>query len=510
MSKLSSSKQLKIGAMLSYLGIGLNIVSALIYSPWMLSKIGSGDYGLYTLASSLINMFMLDFGISSAVSRFVSKYRAEGQQEKINQLLGVVYKLFFVISATVGIVLIVIYFFIDEIYLSLTAEELEKFKIVYIIAATYSVVSFPLSATVNGVLNSYEKFIQVKLSDVIHKVITVVLIVVALLLDYGLYALVAITAAVNLAFLLIKYLLIKTSTPVKVNIKYWDKALLKEIFGFSVWVLINSICSRLIMNICPNILGITAGTLAITVFGFASTIEGYSYTFSSAIDGMFMPKIARIAYKEGSTKDVLPLMTKVGRFQYHLVGLIVVGFSIVGKDFITLWIGSEYISVYYCAVLLLLPAPFYLSQQIGKNTMVMVNKVKYLTFVNIVKALVNVVLASVLSVYWGAIGACASICIAYFVRNFANMYLYKKKLELDIIEFCKNCYLKMSIPMAMTLALGFILQKLITANSWVILAVKIVLIIAVYLLLMWIFAYNSEEKQLIKNVFGKFCPIKRR
>ena len=132
-----SNTQLKIGAMLSYLAIGINIVSALIYSPWMLSKIGSGDYGLYSLATSLINMFLLDFGISSAVSRFVSKYVAEGNQNKVDQLLGVVFKLFMGIASIISIVLIVIYFFIDQIYISLTPSELEKFKIVYIISATY-------------------------------------------------------------------------------------------------------------------------------------------------------------------------------------------------------------------------------------------------------------------------------------------------------------------------------------------------------------------------------------
>ena len=97
-SRLTPQKQLKLGALLSYLAIGINIVSALIYSPWMLQKIGAGNYGLYTLATSLINMFMLDFGISSAVSRFVSKYLAEGKQEKVNQLLGLIYKLFFIIA----------------------------------------------------------------------------------------------------------------------------------------------------------------------------------------------------------------------------------------------------------------------------------------------------------------------------------------------------------------------------------------------------------------------------
>lgn len=260
---------------------------------------------------------MLDFGISSAVSRFVSKYVAEGKQEKVDQLLGVVFKLFMGIAAVISVVLIMIYFFIDQIYISLTPSELSRFKIVYIISATYSVVSFPFTTTLNGVLTSYEKFIQMKLCDVGNKIITVVLIVIVLSNGYGLYALVAINAALNLVCFFAKWIVIKKVTPVKLPIRFWDITLLKEIFSFSIWVLINSICSRLIMNICPNILGITSGTMAITIFSFASVIEGYSYTFSSAIDGMFMPRIARITYKEGNMDKILSLMIKVGRFQYH-------------------------------------------------------------------------------------------------------------------------------------------------------------------------------------------------
>lgn len=502
-AEVKSSKQLKIGAMLSYMAIGINIISALIYSPWMLSKIGSGDYGLYSLATSLINMFLLDFGISSAVSRFVSKYVAEGKQEKVDQLLGVVFKLFMGIAAMISIALIIIYFFIDQIYVSLTPIELEKFKIVYIISATYSVISFPFATTLNGVLTSYEKFIQMKLCDVGNKIITVLLIVTALLNGYGLYALVAINAVLNLVCFLAKWLVIKKTTPVKVSICFWNMDLLKEIFGFSVWVLINSICSRLIMNVCPNILGITSGTMAITIFSFASVIEGYSYTFSSAIDGMFMPRIARITYKEGNMNKILPLMIKVGRFQYHLVGLVLIGFACVGKEFISLWIGNDYISVYYCAVLLLLPAPFYLSQQIGKNTMVMVNKIRYLTMVNVIKAGLNVVLVSILSRWWGALGACVSICAVYFFRNFANMYLYKSKLGLDNRTFYVECYGKMSIPMLITLAMGLFIQRIIPNMGWCIFGIKIAVIVGIYLSLMWIIAYNDEEKNMIMGVLKR-------
>ena len=504
MSKaISRNQQFKIGAMLSYLAIAINTISALIYSPWMLSQIGSGDYGLYTLAVSLINMFLLDFGISSAVSRFTSKYVAEGRQDKVNQLLGVVYKLFISIAAVISIALIIVYFFIDQIYIALTPQELERFKVVYIISATYSVVSFPFSTTLNGVLNAYEKFIPLKLCDVINKVLSVVLIVIALLTGHGLYELVAINAGVNLLIFLIKFLVIRTTTPARVQMSYWDKSMLKEIFGFSVWVLINSICSRLIMNVCPNILGVTAGTTAITIFSFASTIEGYAYTFSSAIDGMFMPRIARITYQEKNMDKILQLMIKVGRFQYHLVGLILVGFVCVGKEFVVLWLGAEHVYVYYCAILLLLPAPFYLSQQIGKNTMVMLNKVKYLTYMNVIKAGMNVALVAVLSVFWGVIGACVSICFVYFFRNFASMYLYKHKLGLDTKKFYIDCYAKMSVPMVLTLAVGIVGNKLVIADTWLELAIKIVVIVAIYLILMWNIAYNAEEKHVVGGLFRK-------
>lgn len=501
--KLDADKQLKAGAVLSYIAIGVNIISALVYSPWMLSKIGSGDYGLYTLAVSLINMFLLDFGISSAVSRFTSKYVAEGRQDKVNQLLGVVFKLFTAIAAIISVALIVVYFFIDKIYLSLTPTEIERFKVVYIISASYSIISFPFSTTLNGVLTSYEKFIQMKLCDLVNKILTVLLIVAALLNGFGLYALVAINAAVNLACFAAKWIVIKTTTPAKVEITYWDKALLKEIFGFSVWVLINSICSRLIMNICPNILGITSGTVAITMFSFASVIEGYVHMFSSAIDGMFMPRIARITYKEANMEKILPLMIKVGRYQYNLVGLILIGFACVGKEFITLWIGKDYLTVYYCAILLMLPAPFYLSQQIGKNTMVMVNKIRYLTAVNAIKAALNVALVSIMSLKCGVLGACISICIVYFFRNIANMYLFKKQLGLDTKTFRKECYGKMTLPMVATLAIGLAANRFVTVHSWVMLAVKSAVVACVYLLLMWLFAYNAQEKQIVKNLFKK-------
>jgi len=96
-----------------------------------------------------------------------------------------------IIDCLIFLALLLVFFFIDTIYVKLTPEELYQFKIVYIIAATYSVIHFPF-VTLNGILTGYEKFVQLKLADVIQRVLIVGLTVAALLMGLGLYAMVAV------------------------------------------------------------------------------------------------------------------------------------------------------------------------------------------------------------------------------------------------------------------------------------------------------------------------------
>lgn len=493
----------KKGAIVSYITIVVNIIASLLYTPWMLSKIGDSNYGLYTLATTLINMFLIDFGFSSAVSRFVAKYNAEGNQDKIDNFLGMLYKLYAIIVSIVFMILVVLFFFIDQIYVKLTPTEIEKFKIVYLIAGSYTVLSFPFSSTFNGILTAYEKYYQMKLCDLAHKLLTVGGIVVALTCGLGLYSLVTINAITGIVLLILKWILIKKGTRLKINLRYFDKGTLKEILSFSIWVTVSAICSRLIFNITPSILAITVSSAAITMFNLASTLEGYTYTFASAVDGMFMPKIARLVKEDPSCQNVEPLMNKVGRIQFFIIALLFLGIAVVGKEFVILWLGTGYETVYYCALLLIAPAPFYLSQQIAKNTVVVKGYVKYQALVNVIKAVVNIVLVAVFSYFWGVLGAAASICIAYFVRNIGLNIIYQKKLGLNMWKFHFECYVKPLPGILLCTALAIGLNLLLHNYSWWTFVVKVAIICVCYGVCVWLLSLNKYEKGLIKDTIEK-------
>lgn len=495
---MDSRKQIKNGAVISYIAIIINIVASFLYTPWMVSSIGKSDYGLYTLAVSLISIFLMDFGIGSVVTRFAAKYRVANDTESINNLLGIVFKLFIVIDIVILMVLAVTYFYLGDIYAGLETAELHQFKILYIIIAGFSIISFPFTI-LSGIFNAYEYFVQLKLCDLLQKLSTIALIIIALLRGYGVITIVAINTFTGILTIAVKLYLLKRNTPIKVNFRCNSKALLKEIFDFSIWITIIGIAQRLTLNIAPSILGIVASSYEIAIYSPASAIAGYFYTIAIAIDGLFLPTIFR-KIAEKKQKDILLIMIKVGRYQIIILGLIFVGLVCVGKDFITLWMGEEFLKSYYCTVILILPAIFEYSQQIARLTVIAENKVKLQSIGLISTSIINVIIALPLSYYYGSIGISLAICITQFLNLIFMNFIYYKILKFDMLNFYRMCYLKMIIPICGTLVLASAILQYIEQKGWFWLAMKGIIISIIFGILTFIFNVSKGERKKIVSI----------
>lgn len=489
-----SNREIKLGALMSYLAIVIYMLAGLMFTPWMVQIIGQENYGLYTLATSLISIFLMDFGLSSAVTRFVSKYNAVNDQESIGKLLGIVYRLFFVIDLFITGVLFILYFNISIIYQELSVTEINSLKVVYIIIASFSIISFPFT-TLNGILTSYEKFMFIKACDLFQRFIHVVITFIALRLGYGLYALVTIHALSGLLSIAAKIYGVRRFTPIKIKFFYKNSEMFNEILKFSLWTTVISIAQRFIFNITPSILGVISGSASIAIFGIASTLEGYVYMFSSAINGLFLPKVSRIVAEKGEERnDILSLMTRVGRIQISILALIFIGFVCLGKDFTLLWMGPKFSKAYLCAVVLMIPSLLELPQHIANLTIVATNKVKYQSIIFVLMALLNVLMSIPLTMLFDELGASISIGLAYLFRTIAMNIIYQVVLKIRVIIFFKDCYLKLMPWIILSFFVGKTITFLFPAVGWVELLIKAVMIAAAYIVLMWLFAWNSYEK----------------
>lgn len=496
-----SNKQIKVGAIISYTGIVLGILATLLYTPWMVSKIGKSNYAIYTLANSFIGIFLMDFGLGSAVTKFVSQYRAENNKEKIQWFMSCIFKLYIIIDIIIFLVLSVLFFCIDSFYKGLTAEEIAIYRSIYVMIAIYSVASFPF-VPITGILDAYEKFIQVQILNVIQKILTVILGIIALSISSDVRVIVLSNIIVGVGVILCKTILAWKYARIKLSaIKLrWDG--LKGILGFSIWATVLNIGERFTFSIAPSVLGTVSNSEEIALFAPASALESYFFTVAAAINGFFLPRISRYV-AEGKKEHLTALMVRVGRYQILLLGLIFSCFCVVGKDFLSLWMGADFVKAAYCAMLLFLPDIFRLSQLICYSTVLAENKLRQYSYGHILMAITSTVVMPILGKKMGAIGVSAAIVLAFTVQFLWDNYVYDRYLSVNIRVFYVECYLKLLLPvLVFTVFAAGISTFIYTERMLTGFIIKAVVVSGLYFILAFLLL-NKEEREAAASLLGK-------
>lgn len=503
-----SNQQIKKGAIISYAAIFVNIVAGLLYTPWMIKQIGRADYGLYILMTSVLTYFTVDYGLGQAVTRLLAKYRSDSDTSRISNLLGVTSKLYFLLDVIVILSLIVFYFFIDKVFLELTPDELLKFKQIYTIAAFFSILSFPL-LYIGGIYYAFELFLQVKLFDLISKLGTVSLTIIALSLGYGLTVLVLVYAVTPFVINICKISYLKNKGYFNINWCFWDNTLLKGILNTSVWLFIILIGELFLKNISPAILGTFSGTEEIAVFSIANTLDSYILIFASALNGLFLPKITNLLNQKNSTELFGDLMIKVGRFQVFLVGFLTLALILVGKDFIQLWVGGQFAKSYYVLLLLVIPTFLFSIIQLGTTYILAINKLRYQAYIYVLAALFNIIISIILTPKYGAIGSGISIMVSKTVIYILGFtYLFHKTLKINMINFYKQTIGKLFFPL-IVIVLLFVAFDYFTFPEINNLSFLINCLVLSFVFLGFFIRFYStpSEKEVIWSVFRKI--IKR-
>ena len=80
----------KIGAVLSYIYMILEVLSTLLLTPFIINSLGDAEYGVYKLVASVtIYLLLLDLGMGNSVVRYVAKYKENKDIESSRKFVGV-------------------------------------------------------------------------------------------------------------------------------------------------------------------------------------------------------------------------------------------------------------------------------------------------------------------------------------------------------------------------------------------------------------------------------------
>ena len=497
---MSSNSEIKKGAFFSYVAVIVNTIAVFLYTPWMINQIGAADYGLYSLALSLVGFFLFDFGLASVVSRYISLYRAKKQPEEISKLLGIVAKIYILIDLIVLIVLLFIYFNIEKIYVEMSLAEIEKLKRIFLIIMGFSLLSFPL-IPVSDIYIGYERFANIKIFNFVGKITTILTIILALCFGGGVYILVLVNMISNLVIKLAEFVYIKKKEKFRINIGYYDSEYTKKIFCFSIWITIIGISQRLIININPSIIGALSGAIEVSIFSVGASIEGHVWSFANAINGLFLPKVTRISVSENPIKELDELMIRVGRIQLIVVGGIITGLLALGREFVFVWMGEEFLKSYYVSLCLILPGFITLTQEVAMSYLIAINEVKWRAIDFVGTAVISLLLSVCLSPKYGALGAAMAVFIGLTLGHVVFMnIIYVKRFKMGMIAFFKECHLKFLPVMIIMILAGILMQRFLPVGGFLIFFSKAAVWGIIYLVLVWIAFLNQYEKNFFKNI----------
>lgn len=506
--------QLKFGSVLTYIQMALKLVVGIAYTPIMLRLLGQSEFGLYNTVSSTISMLsILSLGFNSGYIRYYSGYKAKDDSESINKLNG----LFLIVFLIIGVIALICGTYLTQnlrlvFNKGLTDAEYVIARKLMLLLTVNLAISFPMSVFQN-IISANEKYIFLKLMAIIKTVLSPLVTLPLLLIGLRSVAMVSVTVAVSV--LIDVFYLIYSKKVLNVKFKFggFEKGLFKNLFSFTFFIALSIIVDQANNNVGKFLLGRFNGTSAVAKYSIGSDLYIYFTLFSTAISGVFTPRIHRMVNQTNQDKAVqrsqlTKTFTSVGRIQFLVLALIATGLYFFGEVFIYHWAGDGYKESYYVAVCLVFSVFVPLIQNLGVEIQRAMDKHKFRSIAYVIMAVVNIILTIYLCQKLGAVGAAIGTALSFIIMNglVMNIY-YHKRCNIDIISFWKEI-LHLSAGLICPIVFGLIITSIFKFKSVLGMLFGIIIYTIVYIVSMWFFGMNEYEKNLIRTPLKKLVGRK--
>lgn len=505
---MTTEKQIKIGAILSYVQMALNVIVGMIYTPLMIRLLGQNEYGLYNTVASTISMLsILSLGFGSGYIKYFAKYRVNNDTDSINKLNGLFLTIFSLIG---GIALLCGLYLTNHLDLvfdkGLTQVEYQTAEKLMLLFTINLTISFPMSVFAN-IISANERFVFLKLLGMLKTVGSPLLTIPLLLLGRGSVAVVTVTLLVSLfvdtAYLFYVFRVLHN----KFIFKNFEKGIFRSLFAYTAFIALNVIIDQINWNVDRVLLGRFKGTATVAVYSVAAALQTYYQIFSTSISGIFTPRIHHMVNAEksgtGISHALTALFIRIGRIQYLMLGLICTGFIFFGREFIYFWAGPGYDESYVVALLLIIPVTIPLIQNLGIEIQRAQNRHQFRSVAYAIMALINLFLSIILTQKYGATGAALGTTISILLANglIINIY-YQKRCGINVVLFWKNIG-RVSLGMVIPVVYGCVVRQFFDFYSIISLGIGIIMYAFIYFISMWFLGMNKEEKGMLISVLQK-------
>ena len=493
--------QLKKATILSFVNIFSRNIVAIFITPLMIHKLGDSEYGLYSFIGAIVGyLFLLDFGLSDSITRFVAQYRTQNSKEEEQNFLAVSLLIFLAIAILVAIVGVIFYFNINKLYSgSFTFNEIKKTKIMLIILIFDVIIAFPGKSFL-GIIKGYEHFAIIPLINLLKLTLRTIFLITILFNGTDAVGIVILDTCINVFIIAGASYYVFFKLKIKIKLYEFKLSYIKEILGYSVWVFIMSLVFQFQWSTGQAILGTRYNTEVIAVFSIGIMLGLYFNIFGGVINGMLLPQAVKSIYKGADSNTLTEQLTKVGRLTLLVLTFILIGFLLLGKEFILLWVGPNFKNAWYIALIIMITYTLQLPQGYTHSILEAQKKLKFKTVSLLITTAIGLISGYFLLLKYGPVGLVLGIAGSMILFHALLNVYYIKVLKLNMLKYYKNSYLKFILPSLIILVLTKIIFSFIEGVTFINFTFQSAIYAVIFIVISYLFILNKIEKKMLLDL----------
>lgn len=509
MSHPSPTKLIFQNVSVNYLVTGTELLLGIFMLPFNVAHLGQSAYGLWILVASVTVYFsMLDLGYGVANVRFAAKYRAQGDATALNEIASTMFCMFSGVGIVAFLLAIVIALNLERIF-PLTGEQTRIGQTVLLFISAYVALGFPFSVF-GGIVNGFQRQYLNGVVAFVTAIVVAGVNVIVLLSGYGLAELVAATTAVRIlsyfAYALNAY---RVFPALRIRPSFFRRERLREITGFSVFILIIDLANKLNYSTDAIVIGAFMGTSAVAIWAVAQRLIEIVQRITDQLNAVLFPVVVDSSTVQ-RTDRLQKILVQGTRLSLAMVVPLATVLGLTARSLVMVWVGpafAESVNVIYILSIVV-------ALRVGNATSSVILKGsdlhKFLAFSNISMAVGNLVLSVLLVRSYGLIGVAVGTLIPMIVISMFVVFPRAcRRVQLPVLTVVRKSVWPATWP-AIVMGGFVLLTRGNIQGSWSLMIVQSLVAALIYAGLFLLFAISRNERDWyfnkVKEVF-KRSPV---
>ncbi|HZH41027.1 MAG TPA: glycosyltransferase [Gemmatimonadales bacterium] len=483
-----------------------NVVATFFISPYVVKSLGNTTYGLWVLLGSLVGYLgLLDFGVRGAVTRYVARLYADGDDEKAGRLTSTALRIF----SLMGLAAVVVTVFLATAIIhrfNITAAETATARLVLTIGGL-TVAAALVGGVFGGVVIGLERFDLNGLVEMGVGLVRVLGIYFALKAGFGILALAVIQFGVSAARTLAVYWFSRRLYPeLTVQLTVWDGQAFREIFSFSAYSTLLLFSSSIILYSDSVVIGAFLPIGLITYFAIAGNLIDYTRSLVRGISTTLTPRTSALEARDPNA--VSGVILRAARLSTLLILPIAVTFLLRGSRFINIWMGPAYgHEAGRILGILTVSLLFSAATQVTLSALMGLSRHKEYAPFNIAEAVINLGL----SIYWvrpfGIAGVALGTMVPSLVSSVLVMPWYvRRSAGVSPAQYVLNAWVRPFLAIVPFAAGTALIEHYWVAKGLVAYFTGVAAALPLILAGAWWVAFDQADRELVR----RFLPFLRR